>query len=189
MAGMSNACYRVSIAEAHREGIVPDTVLYRKFLCEVVDKQVEATVFQSMSDQGLGPKLYFRDDEYRIEGFFHGRPLTIWEARNPRMMQLVAKAIFDYNYNQDAIDRVSAFKPMNREQLGADSGIAWAKEVVEERFPRIEGKLKDRTDEGAAYLRQVIAGVRKHFLFEGYEEFYKALLPRSGPIVLGHCDT
>ena len=115
LAGMSNACYKVSIIDANCKVIEPDAVLYRKFLCEVIDKQVEATIFQSMSDQGLGPKLLFRNDQYRLEGFFHGKPLTIWEARNPRIMQLVAQAIFEFNYNQDAIDRVRAFKPIDRE--------------------------------------------------------------------------
>ena len=113
LSGMSNAVYKVSLIDGR--AIEPDTLLYRKFLCEVVDKRVEAAIFESMSDQGLGPKLIFRCDEYRIEGFFHGRPLTIWEARNPLMMKYVAKAIFEFNFNQDAMDRVLALKPINRE--------------------------------------------------------------------------
>ena len=61
-------------------------LLYRKFECEIVDKQIEATVFKSMSDSGYGPKLIFQNSEYRIESFFDGRPLTIWELRNPVIM-------------------------------------------------------------------------------------------------------
>ena len=66
-----------------------------------------------MSDQNLGPKLYFQNDEYRIESFFEGRPLTIWELRNPTVMRLLAKATFDFNFNQDAVDKISAFKVIN----------------------------------------------------------------------------
>ena len=59
-----------------------------------------------MSDQGLGPKLYFGNDKYRIEGFFEGKPVTIWELRNPRLMQVIAKTIFDFNFNSLAIERL-----------------------------------------------------------------------------------
>ena len=47
MSGLSNACYRVHIKDG---GIEPATLLYRKFECEIVDKKVEGTIFQSMSD-------------------------------------------------------------------------------------------------------------------------------------------
>lgn len=55
--------------------------------------------------------------------------------------------------------------------------------------PKIESKLKGRTDEGALFVQRAIAGLKREFLFEGYEEFFKQLLPRSSNIVLGHCDT
>jgi len=61
--------------------------------------------------------------------------------------------------------------------------------VLNERLPRIESKLKGRADEGALFLREVIAGVKREFLFEGFAEFFRQLLPRQGKIVLGHCDT
>ena len=58
MSGLSNACYRVSLKDdvvLNQED--PRTVLYRKFECEIVDKAIEAAIFKSMSDSGLGPKL------------------------------------------------------------------------------------------------------------------------------------
>ena len=72
----------------------PKAVLYRIFLCEVVDKELESIVFNSMSDKGYGPKLYFRNSEYRIESFFEGRPLTIFELRNPHIIKLAVQAMF-----------------------------------------------------------------------------------------------
>ena len=58
MSGLSNACYRVSLkVEVVLNQEAPRTVLYRKFECEIVDKAIEAAIFKSMSDSGLGPKL------------------------------------------------------------------------------------------------------------------------------------
>lgn len=133
---MSNACFKVKIIDKNNKTIEPRALLYRKFICEIVDKVVESTIFKSMSDQGLGPKLYFHGAGYRIESFFEGRSLSIWEVRNPTIMQLVAKAIFEFNFNQDAIDKVRAIKPVNIEKLGVDSSFEWAKQV-KERLPLI----------------------------------------------------
>lgn len=188
MAGMSNTCYKVKILDGIETIIEPRSLLYRKFVCEIVDKDVEATIFQSMSDQGLGPKLYFRNNDYRVESFFEGRALSFWEVRNPTIMQLVAKSFFEFNFNQDAIDKVLAIKPLNIEKLGVDSGVEWAK-TVKERLPRIQSKLKGRTDVGARHILSTIEKMNEVFLFDGYEDFFKLLVPRHGNIVLGHCDT
>ena len=75
MSGMSNACFRVEpITEDLAKLITPKTLLYRVFECRVIDHVKEAIVFQSMSEQGLGPKFCGGvAGEYRIESFFHGR--------------------------------------------------------------------------------------------------------------------
>jgi len=62
----------------------------------------------------LGPKLYFQDDEFRIESFFDGRPITIWEMRNPVLQAAYAKAIFDFNFNADAREQIQAIKPLDK---------------------------------------------------------------------------
>lgn len=103
-------------------------------------------------------------------------------------MQLVAKCFFEFNFNQDAIDKVLAIKPLNIEKLGVDSGVEWAK-TVKERLPRIQSKLKGRTDVGARHILSTIEKMNEVFLFDGYEDFFKLLVPRHGNIVLGHCDT
>jgi len=46
-----------------------------------------------MSEAGLGPKLIYGSSSFRIEGFFEGRPLTIWELRNPVVMEETVKAL------------------------------------------------------------------------------------------------
>ena len=47
-----------------------------------------------MSESGLGPKLFFQNSEYRIENFIEGRPLSIWELRNPVIAEKFVEAIF-----------------------------------------------------------------------------------------------
>ena len=85
LSGLSNSCYRVHVEAP--SAVQPTTLLYRKFECELIDKRVEATIFESMSSQGLGPKLLFQNTEYRIEEFFDGRQITIWEMRNPSVLK------------------------------------------------------------------------------------------------------
>ena len=45
MAGLSNACYRVNIIDEAQKQVKPATLLYRKFECEIVDKEVEGIIF------------------------------------------------------------------------------------------------------------------------------------------------
>lgn len=190
MSGLSNACYRVHIEDEALKQIVPTTLLYRKFECEIIDKKVESTIFKSMSDQGLGPLLHFQNTVYRIESFFEGRPLTIWELRNSTIMKLLAKKAFEFNFNQDAISKISEFKPMNKAKLGLDTAIdEWAQQV-RERLPRIQGKLKGKTDEGAIYILAIIDALQQDILYDGAEGFLKELAagPREGKIVLSHND-
>ena len=58
LSGLSNACYRVALKS---DVLLPPNcqsprkLLYRKFECEIVDQQVEATLFRCMSEAGLGP--------------------------------------------------------------------------------------------------------------------------------------
>ena len=125
--GLSNSCYRVYIKDNTSVGVEPFNLLYRKFECAISDKKVEATVFKSMSDQGIGPLLYYQNDEYRIESFFDGRPISIWEMRNPIVMKVLARKLFEFNFNKDAISKISAFKPIDRDHLGLDIAIdKWA---------------------------------------------------------------
>ena len=76
---MSNAVYKVYINDAALSHVEPQVLLYRKFECDFIDRNREHIIFKMMSDNKLGPELHYQDDEYRIESFFNGRPLTIWE--------------------------------------------------------------------------------------------------------------
>ena len=97
LSGLSNACYKVST----KDGISadPPVLLFRKFEQELTDRRIEQAIFQTKSDDGTGPKLFFTDGTYRIEGFFHGRPISIWEMRNASIFLNYAEMICDYNFS------------------------------------------------------------------------------------------
>lgn len=102
LSGLSNACFRVQIKDGLHPDIEQRTILYRRFEQDLTDKRIEQAIFETKSEDGTGPKLYFQDKEYRIEGFFEGRPITIWEMRNPKIYLKYAEMIADYNFNESA---------------------------------------------------------------------------------------
>ena len=55
--GLSNAVYRVSLKDEVElaDSSTSRVILYRKFECTVVDKNMEAKLFKCMSDAGIGP--------------------------------------------------------------------------------------------------------------------------------------
>ena len=134
MAGLSNACYRVA---------APDvlTLLYRKFECKIIDKKVEALIFKIASDQGLGPKLLYQCEDFRIEGFLDGRPLTIWELRNPCFMSAYVNKIYEFHSNKVMRDEISQLLPIDPENLAIDKVInEWAPKL-KDKLPSMRGKL------------------------------------------------
>ena len=101
MSGFNNACYRVTLKEhicLNGMGDEKREFLYRKFTGSGGDREIEEVVFRRMSESGLGPRLVFSSNEYRIEHFFAGRPLTIWEMKNPTIMKLMAEAIYSFHH-------------------------------------------------------------------------------------------
>ena len=109
LSGLSNACFRVQIKEGHCleiEDPQTRTILYRRFELDLTDKRIEQAIFLTKSEDGTGPKLHHQAKEYRIEGFFHGRPLTIWELGNPMVYKAYANMICDFNFSEVAQERI-----------------------------------------------------------------------------------
>lgn len=158
MAGLSNACYRVS-----SPGV--QVILYRKFECKVIDKNVEALIFRIASEQELGPKLLFQCPDFRLEAFLEGRPLSIWEMRNPVFMDAFVDKIFNFNFNETLQTELAKILPLDRENLFADvAANKWGPEV-KERFPSMRGKLLQ--DNGIPHPDQLraIDAIDRNFLF------------------------
>lgn len=106
--GLSNSCYKVSLDKRVRlsDPNAPRTVLYRKIENEVVEKEIEYTIFKSMSDSGQGPKMYGQQEDFRIEGFIESRVLSIWEMRNPAMMDMFVQAIFEMHHTSGTAEAI-----------------------------------------------------------------------------------
>lgn len=49
------------------------------------------------------------NEEYRIESYIDGRPMTIWEMRNPVIYKKVAEIICDYNFDNTISNKIIKF--------------------------------------------------------------------------------
>jgi hypothetical protein len=97
---MSNACFKVAVNM--NEEILPNCVLYRIFECELTDTPIETALFNTLSDQRIGPECYYVNSEYRIEEWIEGRALSIWELRSPFFMKLYLKNLSAFHFNAGA---------------------------------------------------------------------------------------
>lgn len=153
LSGLSNACYRVLICpenastveiELALKAIEPQTLLFRFFECAIVNWQMENEVFKTLSDQGIGPKLYHQNKTFRIEGFFLSRPLTIFEMRNDIFMDAFAEKICDFNYNKKVHECVLKYSPIDK--LYIDECINEWHLHTEAKLPQIKEAFKEHPD-------------------------------------------
>ena len=169
---MSNACYKVALksdVQLPPNCQSPRQLLYRKFECKIVNRQIESRLFESMSEMGLGAKLIYECADFRIESFFEGRPLTIWELRNPVVMEEAVKAIFGFHNNHRANDAIEELMPMQPHKLGVDTAIdEWAPQVLA-RIAKIRGKLgESAADDQKAIILQALQMIETTFFKPGY---------------------
>lgn len=134
LSGLSNACYKVALSSKHSQ-LQPSMLLFRNFECPIVDWTMENEIFESLSDQGLGPKLYHQSSTYRIEEFFLSRPVTIFEMRNPIFIKNYARRICDFNYNEQLIKKVAKYIPKDKMYIERVC-TEWF-QIVAERLPKI----------------------------------------------------
>ena len=168
---MSNACYKVALkrdVQLPPNCQSPRQLLYRKFECQIVNRQIESRLFESMSEMGLGAKLIYECASFRIESFFEGRPLTIWELRNPVVMEEAVKAIFGFHNNHRANDAIEEVLPMQPHKLGVDTAIdEWAPQVLT-RIGKIRSKLVDSENGEQAIILQALQMIETTFFKPGY---------------------
>ena len=139
-----------------------------------------------MSDKGLGPQLVYQNDDFRIESFFDGRPLTIWEMRNPTIMRLVAKAIYEMHHVSGSAERVQEYRPLDKSQLAIDKIInEWGPASLA-RIAKIKAKL-DLNDDGHRSIKQALDLLTDTYLQDGYEDKLRNLVPRD-QVCLSHND-
>ena len=102
----------------------------------MTDKRIEEAIFKTKSDEGTGPKLYYMNSEYRIEGFFEGRPISVWEMRNPVIYLDYARFICEFNFSKSARSKISTFNPMDPNNL-------FIHQVLREWGPSLLNKIDD----------------------------------------------
>jgi hypothetical protein len=116
--GNSNACFKVSLKD---HIVTPDSVsravLYRRYEQKVIDKNVEQAIFLAKSEDKTGPALYVQNDSFRIEEFYEGRPITLWEMRNPLIQEKYAEQICHFNFNKLANKYVHNVMPLDQKNL------------------------------------------------------------------------
>ena len=189
LSGLSNACFRVHIPAGKFEDIKePRTLLYRRFEQDLTDKRIEQGIFDIKSQNGTGPKLHFQNFVYRIEGFFEGRPLTIWEMRNKTIYRKYANMICDYNFSPEAHELVNKYDKMDPNKL-------FFHQVLNQWAPSLESKIdaiaKALTDAGQTANLRILMDLKSKFLFDGYKEHFTKLIPEVSelfPIILCHND-
>ena len=94
-----------------------------------------------MSEHNLGPKLVFQNNDYRIEHFFNGRPMTIWEMREPANIKLFTKALFEFHHQSGIAEKVQTVSPLDRNNLFFDHIIDdWGSKSLL-RIEKIRAKL------------------------------------------------
>jgi len=186
MSGMSNACYKVEPKNVTGGEVWPRAVLYRKFECEIVDKTVEDIIFTSMSEQGLGPKKFFADSVFRIEEFFEGKPISIWEMRNPFVLERCVRKICEFNYNTLTRERIASVMPLDASDLVIHKAIrSWGPQV-KARLLSLDHLLQNA---GLSDMQSTLNELKDSFLFDGFQQHFINLVPNDGQIVLAHNDT
>lgn len=113
MSGLSNVVMKISHPDCQ-------TVLYRLNENDLADSKFEEAIFAAASEAGVGPKLLYQGDGYRMESFFEGRPLTIWEMRNPYFLLKFADIIFQYNFNTKMHEAAQKVVPQDKNSLYID---------------------------------------------------------------------
>ena len=139
-----------------------------------------------MSDAGLGPKLIQHQETFRIEEFFAGRPISIWEMRNPVIMRKFVHAIHDFHTRSGASAAIDAIKPLAESKMGVEIAIdEWGPQCIE-RMQAIRQKLSVE-DEGHRRIMRVMDRLSETYFGSEYQSNLRSIIP-DGPVILSHND-
>lgn len=87
-------------------------------------------IFREASAEKIGPELLFEGDDFRIEAFFDGKPITVWEMRNPAIMMQCCDMLARYNFNPKIRAACELVEKCDKNKLYIDTQInSWAPEV------------------------------------------------------------
>ena len=131
-----------------------------------------------MSEIGTGPQLIYQNDKFRIEGYFEGRPLTVWEMRNPMISNLLAEHLCDFNFNQKASTKVNEIMPMDENNLFIHQVIKQWAPNLKSKIHRMKEMLKESGSREHMKNLRIAQLVEKTFLFDGYQDYFQNLIPK-----------
>ena len=141
-----------------------------------------------MSTSGQGPALIAQNSEegYRIEGFIDGRVLSIWEFRNPVIMDKFAQAIYQFHTESGVGESIEPLTPMDKDHLGIDIAIdEWGPASIE-RIAKMRSNLNPETA-GHDKILAALNMLESTYLKPGYQDALRAMVPRDN-IVFAHND-
>lgn len=122
--------------------------------------------------------MFFQNSKYRIEEFFEGRPLTLWEMRNPLIFERFARNICDFNFNSLAQKGVNKVEELDPSNLFIHQVIKQWGPNLENKIDTIKTKLRESgTPEHLEYLEKTEL-LEKTFLFKNYQEHFENLIPK-----------
>lgn len=96
--------------------------------------------------------------------------------------------LFKFNYDEELSSALKIYLPCDASKLIVDQTIQQSAPILKERLPSMRGKLlQDNGIPHPEHLR-VIDALDRTFLFNGYKEYFSALVPRN-QIVISHNDS
>jgi len=112
--------------------------------------------------------------------------LTIWELRNPVLIDSYVKAIYDMHTKSGAAEAIEAIKPSATSKMGVEIAIdEWGPAVIA-RISKLRSKLNSE-DEGHKGILAVLATFEETYLKDGYQEVLRACIPQ-GTVIMCHND-
>ena len=112
--------------------------------------------------------MFYQNSKFRIEQFFEGRPLTLWEMRNPMIYKNFARNICDFNFNSQAQKDVNEIEELDPNNLFIHQVIKQWGPNLTNKIGTIKKQLQlSGTDEHLEYLQKTEL-LEQTFLFEGY---------------------
>lgn len=93
--GISNNVFKVTA----KGDVSPKAVIFREFgdTSAVIDKDKESHIFELLSESGIGPHLYGKNEAFRIEECFDGEPIKREQINEPFWRRKLAFALAKYH--------------------------------------------------------------------------------------------
>ena len=136
--------------------------------------------------------MYGQNETFRIEGFIEGRPMSIWEMRNPIIQSQYANVICDFNFDVNLQKKISEFYKLDTNNLVFHQAVnQWAPNALKN-IEKLKSSLRDN---GMKCQLATVDRMQRTMLFDGYQQHYKSMLniPEDQdnaifPVVFAHND-